>query len=75
MCRKAGHKKCILEEELLTTMTHLRLESLVQLRRGLIAVEGQSGSQLARDGYTMGVRPDFVHTGTPGLEHVSDVTA
>jgi hypothetical protein len=51
MHRKAGHKKCILEEELLTTMTHLRPKSLVQLWRGLIAVEGQSASQLARDGY------------------------
>jgi hypothetical protein len=46
MHRKARHKKCILEEEFLTTMTCLRLESLVRLQRGLTivtAVEGQSG--------------------------------
>ena len=69
-------------------MTRLRLESLVRLSRGLTAVEGQSGkpkaisfdwrsraSQLARDGYTMRVRPSFVHIGTLGLEQASNVTA
>ena len=75
MRRKARHKKCILEEDLLSTMTSLRLESLVRLWRGLIVFEGQSGSQLARDGYTMGVRAGFVHTGAIGLEQASDMTA